>query len=117
MPAPNVPQDAQTISDVMRALDAQGFTGQLRVVEGAVIECLTCRHEFGAKDAAAERIVRLEGVSDPADMLAVVALHCPHCGTAATLLLNYGPDSTAEEAEVLLAIDDARPGPGVAASP
>jgi hypothetical protein len=117
MPAPNVPQDAQTISEVMRALDAQGYTGQLRVAEGAVVECLTCRNQFPAAGAAAERIVRLEGVSDPADMLAVVALHCPSCNTAATLLLNYGPDSTPEEAEVLLAIDDARSGPGVATTP
>src|SRR5690348_2502271 len=84
------PQDAQTITDVMRALDAQGFTGQFRVLEGARVECLTCRHEVAAADIEAERIVRLEGVSDPADMLAVIALHCPSCSTAGSLLLNYG---------------------------
>ena len=50
-------------------------------------------------------MTRLEGESDPADMAMVVKLACPACGTAGTLILNYGPDASAEEADVLVAIE------------
>src|SRR5438067_7345085 len=102
----NVPQDAQTITDVMRTLDGQGFTGQFRPLDGGNVQCLTCRSSFAAGSVSAERIVRLEGVSDPADMLAVIALRCPHCSTKGTLMVNYGPDSTPEEADVVGALGD-----------
>jgi hypothetical protein len=48
---------------------------------------------------------RLEGASDPADMLAVFALTCPRCGTAGTLTLNYGPETTPGEVTVLQALE------------
>jgi len=51
-----------------------------------------------------------------ADMLVVAPLTCPHCGARGSLVLNYGPESTAEEADVLLALAEPRhpPDPGVA---
>lgn len=108
MTPPGSPQDAQTVTDVLRELEAQGYSGQLRAVEGARIQCLTCRAVFAAHDAAAEHVRRLEGVSDPADMLAVVALRCPRCATPATLVLDYGPDSSPEDSDVVVALDDVR---------
>lgn len=47
---------------------------------------------------------RAEGVSDPDDMLAVVAVTCPNCGTPGTVVLGYGPESSEDDAEVLLAL-------------
>ena len=44
---------------------------------------------------------RTEGVSDPDDMLAVVALTCPQCGAAATAVLGYGPEAAEDDSEVL----------------
>jgi hypothetical protein len=44
---------------------------------------------------------RLEGASDPADMLAVAAIACPACGTRGTLVLTYGPEATAGDDAVL----------------
>jgi hypothetical protein len=58
-----------------------------------------------------ERLHRLEGASDPADMLAIVGLRCPNCKTLGTVVLNYGPESPLEDADVLLALDDERTGP------
>ena len=52
-------------------------------------------------------LCRLEGASDPDDMAAVVALTCPNCQAKVVLVLKYGPDATAEEADVLLALPDA----------
>ena len=47
---------------------------------------------------------RLEGASDPDDMLAVLALECPNCGLRGSLVLNYGPTATEEDAAVLLGL-------------
>lgn len=44
---------------------------------------------------------RTEGASDPSDMVAVVAVKCPHCGTKATAVLGFGPESDEDDAEVL----------------
>lgn len=79
--------------------------GQFGATEDALVHCFTCGRDFPAAgiDASASR--RLEGASDPADMLLVVGVTCPHCGTGGSLTLHYGPESTIEDAEVVRALD------------
>ena len=103
-----VAQDAQTLTEAVAALEAAGYTGQFRVLEQARVQCLTCRQEFAAKRAAIESLRRLEGASDPDDMLAVVALECPECATRGSLVLGYGPDASIEESQLLLELQDDR---------
>jgi hypothetical protein len=55
-----------------------------------------------------ERLERLEGASDPDEMLAICAIECPKCGTRGTLVLTYGPESTDEDDQVLLRLTDTR---------
>jgi ferredoxin len=103
-----VARDAATITEVLDAFEADGYAGQFKVLDGGRVQCLTCRHEVDARTVELERLCRLEGASDPADMLAVGALRCPNCHTRGTVVLNYGPESTLEDADVLLALDDER---------
>jgi len=107
-PQPNAAQDAQTITEAIRALEADGYTGQFRAVEGAAVQCLTCREPSPAASIAVEKLARLEGPTDPSDMVAVAALTCPRCSARGTLLLGYGPEATLEDAEALQALDDTR---------
>lgn len=93
-----------TMRDVTNRLDAEGYAGQVRVLEDARLECLTCRHVFPAKGRRADTLTRLEGSSDPSDLAVLVPMVCPHCHTGATLVAGYGPEATAEEAEVLRAL-------------
>jgi hypothetical protein len=51
------------------------------------------------------RLYRLEGASDPDDMVAVAALRCPSCKTRGTLVLSYGPETSAVDADVLCCLD------------
>ena len=44
---------------------------------------------------------RLEGASDPTDMVIVLSFHCPICDRAGTLVLHYGPDAGEEEVDAL----------------
>ena len=85
----------------MSELEAAGFGGQVGPRPGARLLCFTCRTESDAASFEVTDIRRTEGVSDPDDMLAVVALTCPRCGTRATVVLGYGPEAAEDDSEVL----------------
>jgi hypothetical protein len=104
-----VAQDAQTLTSALQALEVAGYSGQFKVLEFASAQCLTCREKFEGREAAVESLRRLEGASDPADMLAVVALTCPKCAARGTLVLSYGPDASLEDSQLLVALPDERP--------
>lgn len=110
---PALPGDTPLL-DVLRGFEARGYGGQFRLEAdqrgAATVRCLTCNATTGvisvaASSASAPELVRLEGASDPADMLAVVALACQACGALGTLVCNYGPESSPEEAELLRTLE------------
>jgi hypothetical protein len=101
-----VAQDANTLLDVIANLEKEGFDGQFVAREGPVVECMTCKTRTPAREmTGVHRIRRLEGASDPSDMLAVAALTCPSCGTKGTLVLNYGAEASKADDEVLRCLD------------
>jgi hypothetical protein len=104
-----VARDATTILEVVAGFEREGFTGQFAVREGGEIECLTCKHRIDPGLAGVDALRRLEGASDPDDMLAVLALTCPRCRTRGTLLVNYGPVGAKDDAEVLLRLEPPPP--------
>jgi hypothetical protein len=93
------------LSSVLARLGEQGFTGQFATRDQGAVQCLTCRETAAAGTYQADEVTRLEGVSDPDDMVMVAPLHCANCGAKGTLVLNYGPEASAEESDVLLALD------------
>jgi len=101
---PANPSDA-SLAAVEARLREDGYTGQFRAQEGGNLLCLTCRGTFRASTRNADEVRRLEGASDPADMLVIVPLVCPVCDTAGTLVANYGPEASLEEAQVLRAME------------
>jgi hypothetical protein len=84
---------------------AGGAEGQFRATEGSRIQCLTCREEAPAEAYHAEHAARLEGASDPADMVMVVPVTCPNCGAQGSMVLGYGPNASAEDADALSAME------------
>ncbi|HYX43748.1 MAG TPA: hypothetical protein VE760_01810 [Acidimicrobiales bacterium] len=85
----------------MSELEAAGFGGQVGPRPGGRLLCFTCRTESDASSFGVTAMRRTEGVSDPDDMLAVVALTCPRCETQATVVLGYGPEAGEDDSEVL----------------
>jgi hypothetical protein len=106
--AAGVPSDNTTLVDVLAKYQAAGFTTQFGVTADARVRCFHCGHVSEPSAVELVSLRRLEGASDPADMLAVVALRCPSCHSAGVLALGYGPDSAPEDGEVLLHLDDSR---------
>lgn len=104
---------------ILDDLAAAGFAGQLVVGEDAtatapagsgVVECVACGKSSAPEELEVHAVRRLEGASDPADMLLVVAATCPRCGTAGTLVSGFGPNATAAEAAVVRALRTRGPG-------
>jgi hypothetical protein len=96
--------EAQTLQGLLAEYEGQGFCAHFGAREGGRIHCFSCGVEFAPSDVDLHTIRRLEGASDPADMLAVVPIVCPRCGTSGTLVLGYGPDAALEDSEVLVAL-------------
>jgi len=94
--------NAPSLADVVGLMEADGYTGQMAARPGGRLICFTCHNESDVSEFDVESLRRTEGASDPADMLAIVALTCPRCGARATVVLGYGPEAGEDDAEVLL---------------
>lgn len=105
-PGPRRPgnPDDTALGRVLAELEDSGWVGQLQALAGGRIRCLTCREEFDASQVDADAVRRLEGASDPDDDVIVVPVVCPNCSTRAVLVAHYGPEASAEEADVVFAM-------------
>ena len=99
------PSDNTTLTAILASLDDDGFGAQFVVREGAQIECLGCRNISLASSFVVSRSRRLEGASDPDDMVHVVAATCPACNVGGTVVLTYGVNASLEDGDVSLALD------------
>jgi hypothetical protein len=103
VPEPENPTDTPLV-DVSGAGADAATEGQFRAVDGGRIQCLTCRQDRDAEEYRADDVTRLEGVSDPDDMVMVVPVTCPNCGATGSLVLGYGPTASGEDADALAAM-------------
>lgn len=102
------PSDNTTLTAILADLEARGWTGQFGSRPEGRVRCFSCRTDHPATSLTAEGIRRVEGASDPADMLALAAVTCPGCGNRGILTLNYGPQGSGDDGEVLTGLRDDR---------
>src|SRR3954471_6490469 len=98
----------RSLLGILSAFRDDGFTYDFHARPGGIVECGECHAPHPANTLALHQLERLEGDSDPAQMLAVGAVACPKCGVGGTLFLTFGPESTREDDDVLVLLDDAR---------
>jgi len=98
----------RSLLSVLAGLREDGFANDFYTRPGGVVECGKCHAPHRANALELHRVERLEGDSDPSEMLAVCAVACPTCGIRGTLVLTFGPQSTRDDDEVLELLDDAR---------
>ncbi len=105
-PDPQIAQGASTLLAVLEVAAREGYSGDMLVEPDAepAIRCGAC--DTVSPAGAFERAWRwrLEGASDPDDMLDVSALRCPVCGQGGTLVAAFGQHSGAPEAEATRAL-------------
>jgi hypothetical protein len=107
--APFVPSDNTTLSSVLVGLEREGFEAQFVAADGGSLRCTACGVESPAGAYAVETIRRLEGASEPDEMMSVVAALCPNCGSRGTAVLGYGPGASPEDAAVSIALPHVDP--------
>lgn len=105
---PPTPSDNTTLLAVLTSYEEAGYSGQFIIDDDGDVRCAHCRNDFPPKRLVMHSLRRLEGASDPADMLAVMAVSCPACGTKGTLIANYGPEGSEADDRVLSAVQDER---------
>lgn len=96
---------ADTLIGATQAAREAGFEGSMRTLSNGRVACSTCSAEYSASQYEANFEHRLEGASDVADMLILIAGRCPRCGTKSNLVLGYGPNASPEDSDVLEQID------------
>lgn len=94
-------QGARTLREVIDELEAQGYGSEFRPTDDGRLQCLACREVLAPDRLHPDRIERLEGASDPADLEAIAAMPCPACGEKGLVVLAYGPNADDASAEVL----------------
>ena len=96
------------MTDVLEAYAEGGFDSSFCITDDSQLECVECSTVSEPADVSMSSLRRLEGASDPDDMVAVVALTCPACGARGTAVLGFGPMATLQDSEVLKALRDDR---------
>jgi hypothetical protein len=119
------PSDRTTLTEVIDAYRDSGFATDFFAEETAgeprtggsddgagvgvpTVRCERCASTLDPRRLTIHSMRRLEGASDPADMVAIVATTCPVCGSDGTLVLSYGPMASAVDADVLVLLKDRR---------
>lgn len=99
----------ESLTGVLRELAESGYGASFRParepVEGRpAIVCGECGRSSPARDLDVAQERRLEGASDPDDMLLAVAATCPACGARGVIALAYGPEASPEDADLVQAM-------------
>ncbi len=96
---------ATTLAEVLELAERDGFDGEFQPVgdEGR-LQCSHCGEIVAAERVERVWSQRLEGASDPADMLHVSALRCPACGGGGVFVAHFGPAADPGESAVLAAL-------------
>lgn len=105
---PGQPTGASTLLEALDQLRGQGFDRDMYITPEATVRCSTCHQDTPPSDLDLLELVRIEGVSDPADQAAVLALACRVCGARGTAVVRYGAEAEQQESIVLRAVEDHR---------
>ncbi len=102
------PGDNTTLVEVLHGYEDAGWTTDFEVLEDGSVRCGTCQVVTPPNAVVIQALRRLEGASDPADMLAVLAVRCPSCGGRGVVVVNFGPEMTEGQVRLLQEAEDRR---------
>lgn len=87
------------------ALRKRGYTADVSVIAGGQLRCGSCGDVHHAREAIIESTARFEGASNPDDQAIVFGIRCRACDRRGVLITAYGPTATADEADVVVALE------------
>jgi hypothetical protein len=92
-PVAGAPSDNTSLVAVLAGLRDSGYDAQFSVTDDGDLCCRSCDRCATPADVQLDELRRLEGASDPADMVAVLAVRCPSCEARGTAVVRYGPEA------------------------
>ena len=107
-PGDDTPGEEATITSILEGYARGGFDSSFGLTDDSQVECHECNTISPASSVSMSSLRRLEGASDPDDMVAVVAISCPACSARGTAVLGFGPMATLQDSEVLKTLRDDR---------
>jgi len=99
------PSDNTTLTSVLDGLAAEGYHTHLTAEEGGSIRCGSCDETSPAGEFRVDSVRRLEGASEPDEMMSVVAACCPRCGECGVAVLGHGPVASEADLDVASHLD------------
>lgn len=95
-----MPPSPASLIDVIEAAKQNGFVADFTPTSDGRLTCGACEATSEPDRVPREWMHRLEGTSDPDELLTISALECPVCASKGLLVLPYGPAADAEEADI-----------------
>ena len=89
-----------TVSDAIRRLQAEGYTGNWFANAARDLECSESGEVLDPTEVEIDHILRFEGQSDPGDMSILFALQTP-AGSKGLYSAPFGAEMPAEDSEVI----------------
>ena len=105
---PGVPSDNTTLIEVLHGYEEAGWTTIFGVLDDGSVRCGACDTVTAPSELEVHSLRRMEGASDPADMLAVLAIRCRACGGGGVVVVNFGPEMTEGQVRLLRCAEDRR---------
>lgn len=101
------PSDLASPVSVLEHLARAGYGTALRPgVPAGTLVCAACGITSPMTGFDQVWATRLEGQSDPDDMVLVVAARCPSCGQGGAVVLGFGPAGSAVDAAIVADVPD-----------
>lgn len=106
-PARSTSSDAtSSLQEVLAAARRHGATTDMSSTPDGLVRCGSCAANSQPEHMARDWVHRLEGTSDPDEMLTASAVRCPHCGATGVLVLPFGPLADEVEANISRALPE-----------
>ena len=101
------PSDSETVSAVLADWKGDGVGSSFRPGRAqASLRCATCDSERPAEEFEVIRQRRMEGASDPDDMVLLVGARCPVCHVSGAVVLGFGSEASDTDSDIVAALPD-----------
>ncbi len=92
--------------EVLDRFHQAGWSANHLAVPNGGVRCGNCNATIAAGLIKIDATHRLEGASDPQDMMYVFGFSCPACGTRGVIVAGFGPAASEHDQQLIAALGD-----------
>jgi len=92
--------------DVLNRFHRAGWSANHLATPDGCVRCGNCNTTSAAGSITIDAKHRLEGASDPQDMMYVFGFSCPTCHTRGVIVAGFGPAASEQDQQLIAALGD-----------